>query len=93
MRILHLLSTPFWSGPAENVALLALAQRALGHEATVAVDRLRTRVGSEEPVIPRLQALGPGLLDEGGLQLSVKSGGGLTSSVTLNVRVSDALTA
>jgi len=73
MRILHLLSTPFWSGPAENVALLALAQRALGHEATVAVDRLRTRVGSEEPIIPRLQALGPGLLDEGGLELSVKS--------------------
>jgi L-malate glycosyltransferase len=73
MRILHLLSSPFWSGPAENVALLALAQRALGHEATVAVDRLRTRVASEEPVVPRLQALGPGLLDEGGLELSVKS--------------------
>src|SRR5262245_56389292 len=73
MKILHLLSTPFWSGPAENVALLALAQRALGHEATVAVDRLRTQVASEEPVVPRLRALGSGLLDEGGLQLSVKS--------------------
>jgi len=73
MRILHLLSSPFWSGPAENVALLALAQRALGHEATVAVDRLRTQVASEEPSVPRLQALGPGLLDEGGLELSVKS--------------------
>jgi len=73
MRILHLLSSPFWSGPAENVALLAMAQRALGHEATVAVDRLRTRVASEEPVVPRLQALGPELLDEGGLELSVKS--------------------
>src|SRR5262245_34194601 len=71
MRILHLLSSPFWSGPAENVALLALAQRALGHEVTVAVDRLRTQVASEEPVVPRLQALA--LLDEGGLELSVKS--------------------
>lgn len=74
MRILHLLSSPFWSGPAENVALLALAQRALGHEATIAVDRKRTQVASEEPIVPRLRALGPGLLDEAlGLELSVKS--------------------
>lgn len=71
MRILHLLSTPFWSGPAENVALLALAQRALGHEVRVAVDRRRSQVASEEPILPRVQALG--LLDEGGLELSVKS--------------------
>ncbi len=71
MRILHLLASPFWSGPAENVALLALAQREAGHEVTVAVDRRRTRVSAEEPVVPRLEALG--LLDEGGLELSVKS--------------------
>lgn len=71
MRILHLLSTPTWSGPAENVALLALAQRALGHETSVAVERKRTLPPAEEPIVPRLQKLG--LLDEGGLELSVKS--------------------
>ncbi|CAM3238301.1 glycosyltransferase [Corallococcus sp. ZKHCc1 1396] len=71
MRILHLLASPFWSGPAENVALLAQAQRALGHEVTVAVDRKRRDVLSEEPAVPRFQSLG--LLDEGGLTLSVKS--------------------
>jgi glycosyltransferase involved in cell wall biosynthesis len=71
MRILHLLASPFWSGPAENVALLALAQREAGHEVTVAVDRRRTEVAAEEPAVPRFEALG--LLDEGGLELSVKS--------------------
>ena len=71
MRILHLLASPFWSGPAENVALLALAQREAGHEVRVAVDRLRTRVEAEEPAVPRFEALG--LLDAGGLELSVKS--------------------
>ena len=71
MRILHLLASPFWSGPAENVALLALSQREAGHEVTVAVDRRRTEVTSEEPGAPRFEALG--LLDEGGLELSVKS--------------------
>lgn len=71
MRILHLLASPFWSGPAENVALLALAQREAGHEVMVAVDRLRTEVSAEELAVPRFEALG--LLDEGGLELSVKS--------------------
>lgn len=71
MRILHLLASPFWSGPAENVALLALAQREAGHEVTVAVDRRRAQVDAEEPAVPRLEALG--LLDPGGLELSVKS--------------------
>jgi glycosyltransferase involved in cell wall biosynthesis len=71
MRILHLLASPFWSGPAENVALLALAQREAGHEVTVAVDRRRTQVDAEEPAVPRFEALG--LLDPGGLELSVKS--------------------
>jgi len=71
MRILHLLASPWWTGPAENVALLALAQRSLGHEVSVAIDRLRTQTPSEEPAVPRLRALG--LLDESGLELSVKS--------------------
>jgi glycosyltransferase involved in cell wall biosynthesis len=71
MRILHLLASPVWSGPAENVALLAQAQREAGHEVHIAVDRRRSQVSSEEPLVPRLEALG--LLDEGGLELSVKS--------------------
>lgn len=71
MKILHLLASPFWSGPAENVALLAQAQREAGHEVTVAVDRKRKDVKAEEPAVPRFEALG--LLDEGGLELSVKS--------------------
>src|SRR5262245_11718150 len=70
-KILHLLASPFWSGPAENVALLALAQREAGHEVTVAVDRRRTDVAAEEPAVPRFEALG--LLDTGGLELSAKS--------------------
>ena len=71
MKILHLLASPAYSGPCELVAQLALAQRALGHEATVAVDRKRKEVPSEELAVPRLEELG--LLDEGGLELSVKS--------------------
>jgi L-malate glycosyltransferase len=71
MRILHLLASPFFSGPAENVALLAQAQAALGHEVRVAVDRKRPGLSAEEPIVPRLRALG--LLDGGGLELSVKS--------------------
>ncbi len=71
MKILHLLSSPVFSGPAENVALLALEQRRLGHEVTVAVDRKRAGSTSEEPAAARLAALE--LLDEGGLELSVKS--------------------
>ncbi|NTX16692.1 glycosyltransferase [Myxococcus sp. CA051A] len=71
MRILHLLASPFFSGPAENVALLALAQREAGHEVTVAVDRRRKEMPAEEPAVPRLRALG--LLDDEGLELSVKS--------------------
>ncbi|MFM2152581.1 MAG: hypothetical protein RL199_1016, partial [Pseudomonadota bacterium] len=71
MRILHLLASPVFSGPAEVVTQLGLAQRALGHEVTVAVDRRRTDLTSEEPAVPRLEALG--LLDDGGLALSVKS--------------------
>lgn len=71
MRILHTLASPFWSGPTENVAQLALAQRALGCEVSVAIDRERTHTDAEELAAPRLEALG--LLDDGGLELSVKS--------------------
>lgn len=71
LRILHLLASPAWSGPAENVALLALAQREAGHTVHVAVDTKRERPPNEEPIVPRLAALG--LLDAGGLELSVKS--------------------
>jgi glycosyltransferase involved in cell wall biosynthesis len=71
MRILHLLASPAFSGPAENVALLALAQRALGHAVEVAVDRRRAQVSSEELAVPRLEALG--LLGGHELELSVKS--------------------
>jgi glycosyltransferase involved in cell wall biosynthesis len=72
MRILHLIASPVWSGPAEPVALLAAAQRALGHEVKIAIDRKRGSVASEELLLPQLQQIG--LLDEGGLELSVKSG-------------------
>ena len=71
MRILHTLASPVWSGPAEAVAELALAQRVAGHEVTVAVDRKRHFTRSEEPSLPYFEELG--LLDEGGLELSVKS--------------------
>ncbi len=71
MRILHLLASPVWSGPIENVAMLALAQRSLGHQVTVAVDRKREDLSSEEPAVPRLRELD--LLDTGALELSVKS--------------------
>jgi len=70
-RILHLLASPAWSGPAENVALLAAAQRELGHEVAIAVDRKRARPANEEPIVPRLRELE--LLDGPGLELSVKS--------------------
>jgi glycosyltransferase involved in cell wall biosynthesis len=71
MRILHLFASPVWSGPAETIATLALAQRALGHDVAVAIDRLRTQVSSEEPAAARFAALG--LLAEEALELSVKS--------------------
>lgn len=72
MRILHLLSSPVWSGPAEPVALLAAAQRALGHEVSVAIDSTREGTGSEEPAAPRLAAAG--LLDSAGLRLCTRDG-------------------
>lgn len=72
MRILHLLASPVFSGPAENVAWLADGQRALGHTVRVAIDRKRGGLGSEEAALPRLRDLG--LLDEDSkLALSPKS--------------------
>ena len=71
MKVLHLLASPYWTGPAENVAWLALAQREQGHEVSVAIDCKRRTAPAEELAAPRLQALG--LLDERGLELSVKS--------------------
>lgn len=72
MRILHLLASPVFSGPAENVAWLADGQRALGHTVRVAIDRKRGALGSEEAALPRLRDLG--LLDEQTkLELSTKS--------------------
>ena len=71
MRILHTLSSPVWSGPAEGVALLADAQRRLGHEVKVAIDRKRIKVTSEEASLPYFETMG--LLDERELELSVKS--------------------
>jgi L-malate glycosyltransferase len=72
MRILHLLSSPVFSGPAEAVALLASAQRRAGARVTVAVDTLRPGTGSEEAALPRFAALG--LLDSRGLSLSTQAG-------------------
>lgn len=71
MKILHLLASPYFTGPAEAVTQLALAQRALGHEVHVAVDRKRTAHTSEELLVPRLEPLG--LLSALPLELSVKS--------------------
>lgn len=71
MKILHLLASPSFTGPAEVVTQLALAQRALGHQVSVAVDRKRTAHTSEELIVPRLEPLG--LLSAAPLELSVKS--------------------
>jgi len=72
VRVLHLLSSPVWSGPAEAVALVAEAQRSLGHAVSVAIDSTRAGTGTEEPAAPRLEALG--LLDSQGLRLSTRDG-------------------
>ncbi|MDP3152707.1 MAG: glycosyltransferase [Archangium sp.] len=71
MKILHLLASPYFTGPAEVVTQLAVAQRALGHEVFIAVDRKRSSHTSEELIVPRLEPLG--LLSTAPLELSVKS--------------------
>lgn len=70
MRVLHLLSSPVFSGPAEGVALLAAAQRRAGATVSVAVDSTRAGTGTEEPAAPRFETLG--LLDACGLALSTR---------------------
>jgi len=69
-RILHLFASPFFSGPAEFIAQLALAQRSLGCLVSVAIDRKRHTTQSEELAAARFRSLD--LLDESGLELSVK---------------------
>ncbi len=71
MKILHLLASPFYTGPAEAVTQLARAQQALGHDVSIAVDRKRRTHSSEELIVPRLEPLG--LLSSAPLELSVKS--------------------
>lgn len=71
MKVLHLFASPYWSGPAENIALLAAAQREIGHEATVAIDLKRRVAPAEELALPHF--LKSGLLGNLGLELSVKS--------------------
>lgn len=71
MKILHLFASPFFTGPAELITQLALAQRALGHEVSIAVDRKRTTHTSEELLVPKLEPLH--LLSTAPLELSVKS--------------------
>jgi len=72
MRVLHLLASPVFSGPAEGVALLAAAQQRAGANVSVAVDTTRPGTGTEEPSVPRFEALG--LLDARGLALSTRRG-------------------
>ncbi len=71
MKVLHLLASPYFSGPAEAVLQLALAQRALGHQVEVAVDRRRVVTAAEELAAPRFE--GHSLLSAVPLELSVKS--------------------
>ncbi|MFN0064487.1 MAG: glycosyltransferase [Myxococcaceae bacterium] len=71
MRVLHLIASPFWSGPAESIAELALAQRQLGCEVSIAVDTHRRDAPAEEDIHPQLERRG--LLSPSGLVLSVKS--------------------
>ncbi len=71
MKILHLLASPFFTGPAQVVTQLAQEQRKQGHEVAIAVDRKRTVTTSEELIVPRLEPLG--LLSPIPLELSVKS--------------------
>ncbi len=71
LRILHLLASPYWSGPAEIIFDLALAQRAAGHEVFVCVDTKRRVAPSEELAVPRFEA--GGVLADHGMELSTRS--------------------
>jgi glycosyltransferase involved in cell wall biosynthesis len=67
MRVLELLSSAWWTGPAEPVASLARELRARGHAVDVAVERAR-----HGNLVERLGALG--LSGPEGLALSSKAG-------------------
>ncbi len=71
MRIVHLVSSPVFSGPMESVAELALAQRQLGHDVELLIETKRSGLSSEEPAAPRLEAMH--LKSRARLSLSVKS--------------------
>ncbi|MCL2314910.1 MAG: glycosyltransferase [Proteobacteria bacterium] len=70
LRILHLFASPFFSGPAEFIAQLALVQRSLGNSVSVAIDRRRQLAYSEELAAERFRSLD--LLDDSGLELSTQ---------------------
>ncbi|MBL9038779.1 MAG: glycosyltransferase [Archangium sp.] len=71
MHIVHLLASPYFSGPAEVVVQLALAQRGLGHDVEVVCDTLRVSSSAEELLVPKLEA--SRLTSRAPLTLSVKS--------------------
>jgi glycosyltransferase involved in cell wall biosynthesis len=84
MRILHLLASPVFSGPAQSLIELAHAQQERGHDVHVAVDRKRPWVSSEEPAVPRFAQ--EGLLDERGLELSPHSSARAFAADVLRLR-------
>lgn len=71
MKIVHLLATPFFSGPSELVVQLALGQRDEGHQVWVVCDRLRQKTSAEELLLPHLER--ERLLAPVSVELSVKS--------------------
>jgi L-malate glycosyltransferase len=71
MKIVHLLSTPYFSGPASAVLELASAQRDLGHQVEIQCDLKRKRALSEELLVPQLNARG--FFPSPHIELSVKS--------------------
>lgn len=55
LRILHLLATHLYSGPAQSVITLAEQQRALGHDVHIAIDRKCHTLDSESLLLDELQ--------------------------------------
>ncbi len=71
MKIVHLLSTPYFSGPAAAVLQLAVAQRDLGHQVEIQCDLKRKQAPSEELLVPQLNARD--FFPSPHIELSVKS--------------------
>jgi L-malate glycosyltransferase len=71
MRVLHLLATPSYSGPAQAVLTLARGQRAAGCEVHIQCDLKRRTALSEELLLPHL--LKNQFVPDEHLELSVKS--------------------